>query len=63
MYYRGAAAAIVVYDITSLDTFDRAKLIVQKLKVDFQEGNIALALVGNKNDMANMRKVAMEVSV
>ncbi|KAL6996490.1 Complex III subunit 3 [Sarracenia purpurea var. burkii] len=32
MYYRGAAAAIVVYDISSMDTFVRAKKWVEELK-------------------------------
>ncbi|KAL6144725.1 hypothetical protein ACLB2K_055416 [Fragaria x ananassa] len=32
MYYRGAAAAVVVYDISSTDTFTRAKKWVQELQ-------------------------------
>ncbi|KAK8670075.1 hypothetical protein V6N13_104837 [Hibiscus sabdariffa] len=32
MYYRGAAAAVVVYDISSLDTFARAKKWVEELQ-------------------------------
>ncbi|CAN6459705.1 unnamed protein product [Victoria cruziana] len=32
MYYRGAAAAVVVYDITSMDSFVRAKKWVQELQ-------------------------------
>lgn len=31
MYYRGAAAAIVVYDITSTESFERAKKWVEEL--------------------------------
>ncbi|KAG4398426.1 hypothetical protein GLYMA_08G038902v4 [Glycine max] len=31
MYYRGAAAAIVVYDITSMDSFVRAKKWVREV--------------------------------
>ena len=33
MYYRGAQAAIVVYDITNADTFERAKLWVKELQI------------------------------
>ena len=33
MYYRGAQAAIVVYDITNADTFARAKTWVKELQV------------------------------
>lgn len=36
MYYRGAAAAVVVYDITSMDSFVRAKRWVQELQ---RQGN------------------------
>ena len=32
MYYRGAQAAIVVYDITNADTFERAKSWVKELQ-------------------------------
>ena len=32
MYYRGAEAAIVVYDITNADTFERAKSWVKELQ-------------------------------
>lgn len=32
MYYRGAAAAVIVYDISSMDTFVRAKRWVQELQ-------------------------------
>ncbi|KAF8025558.1 hypothetical protein BT93_F2409 [Corymbia citriodora subsp. variegata] len=32
MYYRGAAAAVVVYDISSVDTFVRAKKWVEELQ-------------------------------
>ncbi len=33
MYYRGAQAAIIVYDVTSTDTFARAKVWVKELQV------------------------------
>ncbi|KXG24103.1 hypothetical protein SORBI_3008G185400 [Sorghum bicolor] len=39
MYYRGAAAAIVVYDITNAASFTRAKKWVQELQA---QGNIVL---------------------
>lgn len=56
MYYRGAAAAIVVYDITSPDSFARAKSWVRELQ---RQGNpnIVIALAGNKADLASKRKV------
>ncbi|XP_014518863.1 ras-related protein RHN1 isoform X1 [Vigna radiata var. radiata] len=59
MYYRGAAAAIIVYDITSLDSFTRAKKWVQELQ---KQGNpnMVMALAGNKADLEDKRKVTAE---
>lgn len=56
MYYRGAAAAIVVYDITSHDSFARAKQWVKELQ---RQGNtnIVIALAGNKSDLDDKRRV------
>lgn len=59
MYYRGAAAAIVVYDITNKQSFFRAKSWVKELQ---RQGNpnIVIALCGNKLDLAEQRKVDIE---
>ncbi|KAH9304544.1 hypothetical protein KI387_008948 [Taxus chinensis] len=59
MYYRGAAAAIIVYDVTNSDSFTRAKNWVQELQ---KQGNpnLVMALAGNKADMAAKRKVEPE---
>ncbi|KAK4787993.1 hypothetical protein SAY86_019312 [Trapa natans] len=59
MYYRGAAAAIIVYDITSIESFERAKKWVQELQ---KRGNPSMvkALAGNKVDLEDKRKVMAE---
>ncbi|GLJ27880.1 hypothetical protein SUGI_0547280 [Cryptomeria japonica] len=59
MYYRGAAAAIIVYDITNADSFARAKNWVQEL---LKQGNpnLVMALAGNKADVVAKRKVEPE---
>ncbi|XP_078157859.1 ras-related protein RHN1-like isoform X2 [Carex rostrata] len=59
MYYRGAAAAIVVYDISNADSFTKAKKWVEELK---RQGNtyLIMALVGNKVDLEKDRKVQIE---
>mmetsp|Transcript_672 Transcript_672/g.974 ORF Transcript_672/g.974 Transcript_672/m.974 type:complete len:199 (-) Transcript_672:216-812(-) len=59
MYYRGAQAAIVVYDITSQDSFVRAKNWVKELQ---RQGNpdIVIALAGNKVDLEEDRKITTE---
>ncbi|KAK6912088.1 Small GTPase, partial [Dillenia turbinata] len=59
MYYRGAAAALLVYDITCMDSFVRAKKWVQELQ---KQGNpnLVMALVGNKFDLELKREVKAE---
>ncbi|CAH9106071.1 unnamed protein product [Cuscuta europaea] len=59
MYYRGAAAAIIVFDISNLESFDRAKKWVKELQ---KQGNpkMVMALAGNKADMEDKRKVTAE---
>lgn len=59
MYYRGAAAAVVVYDITSLDSFEGAKRWVSELKA-LQSSDIVICLTGNKVDMDSRRAVETE---
>lgn len=59
MYYRGAQAAIVVYDITNQDTFGRAKTWVKELQRQASP-TIVIALAGNKQDLANKRMVEFE---
>merc|ERR1711920_836343 len=56
MYYRGAAAAVIVYDITNQDSFARAKSWVRELQ---RQGNpdLVMALAGNKADLSEKRKV------
>ncbi|XP_064950450.1 ras-related protein RHN1-like [Musa acuminata AAA Group] len=59
MYYRGAAAAIIVYDISRMESFERAKKWVQELQ---KQGNPSMvtALVGNKCDLEEKREVLTE---
>ncbi|CAM9290877.1 unnamed protein product [Lampetra planeri] len=59
MYYRGAQAAIVVYDITRKDTFVRAQEWVKELQ---RRGppRIVIALAGNKADLEAKRDLETE---
>ncbi|XP_053326710.1 ras-related protein Rab-5B-like [Spea bombifrons] len=59
MYYRGAQAAIVVFDITKPETFERAKAWVKELQRQASP-NIVIALAGNKFDLAEKRMVEFE---
>merc|ERR1712048_217193 len=56
MYYRGAAAAIVVFDITSPQSFQRAKSWVKELQRQGKD-DVVIALAGNKVDKEADRKV------
>ena len=58
-FCRGAQAAIVVYDITNPDTFERAKTWVKELQRQAR-ADIVIALAGNKSDLANRRMVEYE---
>jgi GTPase SAR1 family protein len=59
MYYRGAAAAVVVFDLTKRDTFTGAKSWVKELQ---RRGDteVVIALAGNKVDMDGRRVTAEE---
>lgn len=59
MYYRGAQAAIVVYDITNADTFARAKSWTRELQRQARP-DIVIALSGNKSDLGARRAVEYE---
>lgn len=50
MYYRNAAAAVVVYDITKAASLEKAKAWVKELQRQANP-NIVIALVGNKVDL------------
>ena len=54
MYYRGAAAAIIVYDITKASSFNTLKSWVEELQQLGPE-NIVIALCGNKTDLEDKR--------
>lgn len=56
MYYRGAAAAILVYDITRASTFKTLQTWVEELKSKGPK-DIALAIAGNKADLEENREV------
>merc|ERR1712217_756633 len=58
MYYRGAAAAVIVYDITSKESFDAAKSWV----VELQSTDTLIALAGNKSDLDATRVIERETA-
>jgi len=69
MYYRGAHAALVVYDVTALESFEKAKKWIRDLNRQANAG-IVVCLVGNKVDKTPRavdtemaRKYAEEIDV
>ncbi|KAI5186789.1 Ras-related protein Rab-11A [Nematocida homosporus] len=59
-YYRGAAGAIIVYDITRKDTFKNATTQWIKQLKDNAESSITISLVGNKTDLVGKREVSLQ---
>jgi Ras-related protein Rab-5C len=59
MYYRGATAAVVVFDVTKRDSFNGAKSWVKELQRKGDQ-NVVIALAGNKCDCEGKRKVQTE---
>jgi len=58
-YYRGAAGALLVYDITRRDTFNH---LTRWLEEALQNGNknMTIMLIGNKSDLEHRRQVTTE---
>ncbi|KAG7830191.1 hypothetical protein KL920_001829 [Ogataea angusta] len=59
MYYRNAQAALVVYDITQESSLDKAKYWIKELQKQASSG-IVIALVGNKLDLEEERKISKD---
>ena len=56
LYYRGASAALVVYDITNRESFDNAQKWIKE--VQDQEGtHVVIGIAGNKVDLSSNRQV------
>ncbi|KAJ1979561.1 Ras- protein Rab-2A [Dimargaris verticillata] len=58
-YYRGAAGALLVYDITRRDTFDHLATWLEDAR-KYSNPNITIMLIGNKCDLAAKREVSRE---
>lgn len=56
MYYKGAAAAIVVYDMTRSESFGTLQKWVAELR-DKGPEDIKICIAGNKKDLEAQRKV------
>jgi small GTP-binding protein len=59
MYFQNAHGAIIVYDVTSLQSFNDVETWLAELR-EHGDRKIAIALVGNKTDLVHERAVAPE---
>uniref|UniRef100_K3WEK9 Uncharacterized protein n=1 Tax=Globisporangium ultimum (strain ATCC 200006 / CBS 805.95 / DAOM BR144) TaxID=431595 RepID=K3WEK9_GLOUD len=56
-YYRGAAGALLVYDITRRDTFNHLTRWLEEARQN-SNSNMAIMLIGNKSDLEHRRAVS-----
>jgi small GTP-binding protein len=58
-YYKGSNGIILIYDVTSLKTFENVKSWVSQIHEEISD-KVVIYLVGNKVDMEEERKVTTE---
>merc|ERR1711982_183087 len=58
-YYRGAAGALLVYDITRRETFHHLSAWLEDAR-EHANPNMTVMLIGNKSDLASKRAVSFE---
>jgi Ras-related protein Rab-2A len=58
-YYRGAAGALLVYDITRRETFNHLASWLDDAR-QHANSNMTIMLIGNKSDLAHRRAVSTE---
>ena len=59
-YYRGSKGCFIVYDISSLQTFESVEKWYEEV-LKSGEKDISVILIGNKCDLENERKVTVEM--
>ena len=58
-YYRGAAGALLVYDLTRRDTFNHLSRWLEEAR-QHSHSNMVIMLIGNKSDLDSRRAVSTE---
>ncbi|CAL1582637.1 unnamed protein product [Knipowitschia caucasica] len=60
LYYRGAHAALVVYDVSNKESFRRAQFWLKELEKQYIPDSTVVWLVGNKADLTHDRQVSSQ---
>jgi small GTP-binding protein len=58
-YYKSANGIIVIYDVTSLQTYENVKIWIEQIREEAPQ-NVVIYLAGNKIDLEEERKVKTE---
>ena len=61
-YYKGAKGAIIVYDITSEQSFKNIEIWMHEVKGKALN-NLQIMIIGNKTDLYKERKISMEQGI
>ena len=59
-FLRNAEGVVIVFDVTSQESFDNVKGWINSIKSNIGENVIPIIIVGNKIDMENMREISKE---
>ena len=59
-FLRNAEGVVIVFDVTSQDSFDNVKGWINSIKSNIGENVIPIIIVGNKIDMENLREISKE---
>lgn len=60
LYFRGCRVAVVVFDLCSIDSFEKAKTWLKTINDKYSEYIEGYILVGSKTDKKDERKVSVE---
>jgi len=58
IYYKGAEAAFIVFDLTNRESFEKVKDWYKEINQLIEEKNIPIVIVGNKVDLADQRIIS-----
>ena len=61
-YYKGAKGAIIVYDITSEQSFNNIETWIHEVKGK-SSNNLQILIIGNKSDLYKDRKISLEKGI